>query len=375
MHKRYLAKEIKALLKSKMVFLGGPRQVGKTTLSLSFLKPATPSNEAYLNWDDLIAKKKIKTGELPNKSIIVLDEIHKYRGWRNLVKGFYDVKKETQKFIITGSARLDHYRRGGDSLLGRYRYLRMHPFSVSELKARTQNDLNQLLKFGGFPEPFLSASEKIWRLWQNERLYRLVNDDIRNLESLREYSSIETLAETLPNRVGSPLSISALAEDLEFNYRTIENWIQILEKVYYCFRILPYGPPKIRAVKKEKKLYLWDWSACETQGAKFENLVASHLLKYCHFQEDTQGYKMELFFLRDTDKREIDFVVTQNKKPVFAVECKNGEKYTSKHIQYFKERTAIPYFYQVHNGKKDYTPSQGVRILPFLTFCKELDLV
>ncbi len=224
-------------------------------------------------------------------------------------------------------------------------------------------------------EVFLSGSEKKWRLWQKERLYRLVNDDIRSLESLREYSSIENLAEALPERVGSPLSINALAEDLEFNFRTIESWVKILEKVYYCFRIMPFGAPKIRAVKKEKKLYLWDWSVCENEGAKFENMVASHLLKYCHFIEDTQGFKMELRFLRDTDKREIDFVVMKEKKPLFAVECKTGEKSLSKHITYFKERTTIPKFYQVHLGEKDYAPQSNVRVLPFLKFASELNLV
>ena len=214
MHARYLKGEIQNFLQSKMVFIGGPRQVGKTTLGLSFLKPAKTSNPAYLNWDDLESKKKIRKGELPPETIVVLDEIHKFRGWRNLVKGFYDNKKEIQKFIVTGSARLDHYRRGGDSLLGRYRYLRLHPFSVAELNLKSQSDVENLLKFGGFPEPFLNGTEKNWRLWQNERLYRLVNDDIRSLESLREYSSIETLAESLPTRVGSPLSITLLRKTL-----------------------------------------------------------------------------------------------------------------------------------------------------------------
>ncbi len=358
-----------------MVFLGGPRQVGKTTLCLDFLNPPRTTHSAYLNWDDIKSKKKIKNGELSDDSIIVFDEIHKYAKWRNLIKGFYDIRRETQKFIVTGSARLDHYRRGGDSLLGRYRYLRLHPFSVSELKMESKSDLEQLLRFGGFPDPFLKASQKEWRLWQNERLYRIVSDDIRSLENLREYSSIETLAEMLPSKICSPLSINSIAESLEFNFRTIEKWIKILEQVYYCFRILPFGAPKIRAVKKEKKLYLWDWSSCENDGARFENLTASHLLKYCHFLEDTQGYKMELRFLRDFNKREIDFVVLNGGKPIFAVECKSGEKNVSPSIHYFKERTSIPMFYQVHLGKKDYSPAKGVRVIPFLKFCKELELV
>lgn len=372
---RYLAPHIEEFLKKKMVFLGGPRQVGKTTLCLSFLKPQSEVSDAYLNWDDIHAQKIIRNGELPNEPIIVLDEVHKYKNWRNLIKGFYDKKKSIQKFIITGSARLDYYRRGGDSLLGRYRYLRLHPFTLGELKSGSPSDLEALLKFGGFPEPLLSQSEKEWKLWSRERLYRVIHDDIRDLENLRDLSKIEVLAENLPIRVGSPLSINNLANDLQVNFRTVENWVSILERIYFCYRILPYGPPKINAVKKEKKLYLWDWSAIEEDGPKFENLVASHLLKWCHFIEDTEGDSMELRFLRDTEKRELDFIVLRNKKPLFAVECKTGDKGVSPHIHYFKKRIPVPVFYQVHLGKKDYTPEVGIRILPFSQFSKEIGLV
>lgn len=358
-----------------MVFVGGPRQVGKTTLCLQFLKPPKINNPAYLSWDDIASRKSIKNAEIPPSQYVLFDEIHKYKGWRNFLKGLYDKRKEDQHFLVTGSARLDHYRRGGDSLLGRYRYLRLHPFSVSELGVTSQSGLDQLLRFGGFPDPFLAGSDKEWKLWNRERLHRIINDDIRDLEHLREYSTIETLAEAIPDRVSSPLSVQALSEDLEVNFRTAENWIQILEKVYFCYRILPFGGPKIRAVKKEKKVYLWDWSACTSPGSRFENLVAGHLLKYCHYIEDTEGDVMELRFLRDTDKREIDFVVIKNKLPVFAVECKSGERALSQNIRYFRERTNIPQFYQVHLGSKDYVAERNVRVLPFIAFCKELDLV
>lgn len=371
---RYLKDTIEKFLEKKMVFVGGPRQVGKTTLCLSFLNPPDIENPAYLNWDSLADKKTLKNGELPNTPLVVLDEIHKFKPWRNLVKGFYDKKKNVQKFLVTGSARLDYYRRGGDSLLGRYRYLRLHPLSVGELGLQNSGQIDLLLKFGGFPEPYFAQDETEWKLWSRERVYRIVNDDIRDLESVRDISSIELLAENLPERVGAPLSINNLANDLGVNHRTVENWVSILERVYYCFRIAPFGSAKINAVKKEKKLYLWDWSQLDSVGFKFENLVASHLLKYCHFLEDTQGEQMELRFLRDIQKREVDFVVLKNKKPVFAVECKTGEKKTSEHLSYFKERTSIPIFYQVHLGERDYTPAEGIRVLPFTTFSREVGL-
>lgn len=358
-----------------MVFVGGPRQVGKTTLCLQYLDSEKISNPAYLNWDDLESRTRIKNGQLPAQKVLLFDEIHKYKHWRNLLKGFFDKQKDVHQFLVTGSACLDHYRRGGDSLLGRYRYLRLHPFSVSELGISSSSDLQQLLLLGGFPDPYFSGSQREQKLWSRERLHRIINDDIRDLERLREYSAIENLAEALPARVGAPLSVQNLAEELQVSFATAEHWIQILEKVYYCYRILPFGSAKIRAVKKERKLFLWDWSTCPDEGSRFENMVASHLLKYCHFIEDTEGDEMELRFLRDTDGREVDFVVLKNKKPIFAVECKAGERTTSKHLYYFKERTKIPFFYQVHLGQKSYQPEANVRVLPFHEFCDELGLV
>lgn len=307
--------------------------------------------------------------------MIVLDEIHKFKNWRNLVKGFYDKKKNVQNFLVTGSARLDDYSRGGDSLLGRYRYLRLHPLSVPELRIESQAGLERLLKFGGFPEPFFSGNERDWKLWARERVYRVVRDDVRDLENVRDISSIELLADALIARVGSPLSVNNLAQDPQVNFRTAESWITILERIDYCFRIAPYGAPKVKAVKKEKKLYLWDWSTVEDSGAKFENMVASHLLKYCHFIEDTQGDTMELRFLRDIERREVDFVVLKNRKPLFGVECKTAEKAISPHLKYFKNRTSIPLFYQVHLGEKSYEPEEGIKVMPFVDFCKDGKLV
>ena len=374
-HKRYLKTAIQSFLKERMVFVGGPRQIGKTTLCLQFLSPPSIKNPAYLNWDDPQARYKIKKLELPvNKKTLCFDEIHKFKNWRSLIKGLYDTKKYKYKFLVTGSARLDHYRRGGDSLLGRYRYLRLHPLSLGELNSFNKTSTQKLLKFGGFPEPFFKGTETHLRLWHNERTYRIINDDIRDLSQVRELNSLELLADALPVRVGSPLSIKNLADDLSVHHKTVKHWLDILDNIYYSYRISPYGAPKIRAIKKEQKLYLWDWSLIEDLSFRFENMTANHLLKYCHFLEDTKGYKMELRFLRDTDKREIDFVVLQNKKPIFAVECKTGEKNLSPHISYFKSRTNIPKFYQVHLGSKHIELDKKTTILPFWLFCKEKSL-
>jgi len=372
---RYIKDPVHEDLKNKMVFIGGPRQVGKTTFALTFLAEHNEKHPAYLNWDNVLTRSALLRGELPpNEDIIVLDEIHKFARWRNLVKGFFDTKKSDVSFIITGSARLDYYSKGGDSLQGRYHYYRLHPFSIPEFSSHpSESDVESLLKFGGFPEPLLRAEEKFWRRWQRERLQRVIYEDIRDLENIKEISILELLAEELPNRVGAPLSIKKLKELLQVAHETVERWLKIFERMYYCYRIPPYGPAKVRAVKKEQKLYLWDWSTVPDPGPRFENFVASQLLKYCHFMEDTQGYHMDLRFIRDTDKREVDFVVLKEVRPMFAVECKSGEKNINPSLFYFMERTSIPKFYQVHQGRKDYEKN-GVRVIPVHTFCNELGL-
>jgi len=369
--RRYLYDAIEADLGAKMAFISGPRQVGKTTLALQLAGGVTRHDPAYLSWDDVRARPRIRNGAMPpGQPLVILDEIHKYARWRGLVKGLFDTREPGQSFIVTGSARLDVYRRGGDSLHGRYHPYRLHPLSVGELGG-TRAALDALLRFGGFPEPFFAASERNLRRWRNERKDRIVREDVRDLERVRELSLIELLVDALPQRVGSPLSVKNLREELEVAHDTAERWLTMLENLYVCFRVAPFGAPRVRAVKKERKLYLWDWSEVPDPAARFENLVASHLLKLCHFRDDTEGERLELRFLRDTDGREVDFVVVEGRKPVFAVEVKTGERDVAPSIKYFKTRSGIPRFYQVHLGTKDVL-IDGVRILPFTKFCEEL---
>ena len=376
---RYLSDFIKKDLEErKMVFIGGPRQVGKTTLALEFLENGSEEHPAYLNWDHAGTKNMLLSGELPaGEPVIILDEIQKYHDWRNLVKGIYDIEKNRRRFIVTGSARLDYYSRGGDSLHGRNFYYRLHPVTCNELPMLSlkRDALDRMMKYGGFPEPLLKQDEVFWRRWQRERKKRVIHEDLLSLEQVREVSKLDLLVDILPAKVGSPLSVQGLRNDLNVAHETAEKWVCILENLYYCYRIPPYGADRIKAVKKEQKLYFWDWSLCLQRGQLFENLVASHLLKYCHFREDTLGHEMELRFLRDIEKREIDFVVLEDKAPLFAVECKSGEKEASPAIRYFAQRTPIPLFYQVHTGTRDTEkPASRTRILPFSKFCHELEL-
>ena len=375
---RYLTPAVTADLAERMVFVGGPRQVGKTTFALSLLGAGSDeSSPACLNWDHLADREAILAARLPpGQPRVIFDELHKYAGWRGLIKGLYDTHRSSISLLVTGSARLDYYRKGGDSLQGRYHYYRLHPFTLPEGGHLTETrSVDHLLRFGGFPEPFLRGEERFHRRWLREHSARVVHEDLRDLEQVRDVSRLDLLLAHLPSCVGSPLSVNRLRKLLQASHDSVERWIAAFERLYLCYRVPPFGSASIRAVRKERKLYFWDWSRVDDPGARFENLVAGHLLKYCHFIEDTEGYAMELRFLRDTDGREIDFVVLRDGRPEFAVECKSGARNVSPACRYVRRRTAIPRFYQVHLDDADFGDADSdVRVLPFPTFCRELAL-
>jgi len=360
---RYLTPYVYKDLHEKMVFVGGARQVGKTTFAVNLIGEKF-KEFSYYNWNNRSDRKMILRSDWPgNAELIILDEIHKYKNWKNLIKGEYDKLKKKYKFLITGSARLDFYRRGGDSLQGRYHYYRLHPFSLAEVLNRFntievfkelplddyfhKEEFDALFEYGGFPEPLLKSNPGFLRRWHNEKIERMFREDITDIEQIRDVGNMKLLSDILPERVGSLLSINSIREDLEVSHRAVTNWINILENFYYHFRIYPFARDIIRSIKKEPKLYLWDWSEVENPATRFENLIAMHLLKLCHYLHDHEGYKTELYFLRNVDKKEIDFMVTVNRKPWFAVEAKLAEADISNSLFYFRERLKIPHVYQV----------------------------
>ncbi len=366
---RYLKKQVQADLERKMVFVAGPRQVGKTTLA----RGLAGGKAGYLNWDAPEHRERILKRQLPVSSLWVFDEIHKYRKWRNYLKGLYDTRDSRQHILITGSARLDLYRFGGDSLQGRYHLLRLHPFSVAELRVATRTDFNHLLAFGGFPEPFLSASETEARRWSREYRTRLIREDVTSLESIQDLGHLELLMMRLPELVGSPLSINAVREDLQVSHKTVASWLQVLERLYAIFRISPFGGPRIRAVKKEQKHYHLDWSVVPEMPQRFENLVASHLLKWVHFRQDSEGRDLELRYFRDIDGREVDFVVTDGNNPILFVEAKWSDADPDRSIRYMKTRFPKADAWQVSAaGKKDYMTPEGIRVAPALRLLSTL---
>jgi hypothetical protein len=365
MKKRYLTEQINADLRKKMVFVAGARQVGKTTLAKHILG----STPGYLNWDIAEHRQDILKQELPPVDFMVFDEIHKYRSWRNYLKGLYDNIGDSCKILVIGSAKLDYYRFGGDSLQGRYHFLRLHPFSIAELKITTSDDLMDLLKLSGFPEPFLSGSEVEAKRWSREYRQRLLNEEVRDLENVTDLGNLELLSLRLPQLVGSPLSVNSIREDLQVSHKTIVKWLNILERLYAIVRLPPFGTPKIRAVKKEQKHYHYDWTLVPDLALRFENMVALHLLKWVHFQEDTKGRDIELRYFRDVDGREVDFVITESLNPIYLIEVKWKDAEISRGLKYLKARFPNAEAYQVSAyGEKDYLTSAGIRVMPAIPF-------
>ena len=367
--RRYLGPQIQRDLRRKMVFVAGPRQVGKSTLARQILG----RHPGYLNWDVGEDRERILKGELPASSLWVFDELHKYRRWRNFLKGLYDGRRRGQQILVTGSARLDFYRFGGDSLQGRYHLLRMHPFSVAELRIERTADLTQLLTLGGFPEPFLSGSAVEARRWSREYRNLLVREELASVERVIDVDHVEQLVMRLPDLVGSPLSLNALREDLQVSHKTVSNWIAILERLYAVFRVPPFGSPKVRAVKKEQKHYHLDWSVVPREGPRFENLVAAHLLKWVHHEQDTRGRDVELRYFRDVDGREVDFVIVEGRTPLRFVECKWDDTGVDRGLHYLRARFPRCEAFQVSAvGRKDYITRDGVRVCPALTLLRTL---
>jgi len=372
---RYIERDVAVDLKHKMVFVGGPRQSGKTTMAKRLCDEAGFDTEKrYLNWDAYEDRENIILEQFPaGPGYLILDEIHKYSRWRQVVKGLYDKRGHELQILVTGSARLDYYRRGGDSLQGRYHFFRLLPLTYAELNTSSPSTVRDLLFYGGFPEPFLLQSEKESKRWSREYRSRIVREELADLENVQDLGIIEKLALCLPDLVGSPLSINALREDLQVSHQSVSRWIGMLENLYMIFRIYPFGAPKIRAVKKEAKHYHLDWTVVKDTGIRFENLVACHLLKWCFFLQDTEGRDIDLRYFRDVDRREVDFVVVEDGKPIHFIECKKSGKNLSRSLRYLKLRFPPVQATQVIlEGDMDLVTKEGIRLCSAHLFLSDL---
>jgi predicted AAA+ superfamily ATPase len=358
---RYLEPAVREDLTRRMVFVAGARQVGKTTMA----RRLPGGLDGYLNWDVAADRERILRSQLPPGRLWVFDELHKYRRWRQYLKGLWDGRPERQQILVTGSARLDFYRYGGESLQGRYHLLRLHPLSVAELGIRSTADWDALRRLGGFPEPFFSGSQRIARRWSLEHRTLLIRDELTSLERVDDLGRLELLALRLPELVGSPLSLNALREDLDLSHKTVARWMTILERLYAIFRVPPLSGPRIRALKKASKHYHLDWTVAPTPGGVFENLVAVHLLKWVHYERDVNGRALDLRYFRDVDGREVDFVVVEGRQPVLIVESKLADAPLDPNLRYLHGKYPKCAAWQVHaEGTKDYRTAEGIRVAP-----------
>ena len=338
---RYITSYILDDLKRKMVFVGGPRQVGKKTLAKAILTSSYPDGH-YLNWDfdedrQDILQKRWST----DNPLLIFDELHKFPKWKGWIKGIYDVSHNLHSFLITGSARLDVYRRGGDSLLGRYHYWRLHPFTLDEIpKGISPKDaFERLMTLGGFPEPFLEGDERIARRWRRERFDRVLREDVRDLEPVRDIQLLSIFLDLLRHRVGGLVVLSNFARDLEISPKTAKAWLETLERMYLVFSVRPFTKSLPRAVRKPPKVYFFDnGDVLGDEGAHFENLVATSLLKRLHYLEDSQGYKYELRYIRDKEGREVDFAIVKEGELEELIEVKYSDDSIARSLSYYADR-------------------------------------
>lgn len=355
----------------QMAFIAGPRQVGKTTCTKLLAKSYPASH--YFNWDNINQRKMIMRGPevvaefmqlailVEHKMLITFDEIHKYRQWKLFLKGFFDLYENLVNIIVTGSTKLDVYRRGGDSLMGRYFLYRMHPLSVAELLNTALRDteiippakisieqFQRLMEFGGFPEPYSKANQQFSNNWQRLRKQQLLKEDIRELSQIQDLPQLEFLMDILIEEASGQINMSSLANQLNIAESTIKRWINTLNAFYFCFSIKPWHQNVRRSIRKMPKIYLWDWSLVKDVGRRNENFIASHLLKAIHFWTDSGMGDYDLYYLRDKEKREVDFLVTKNNKPWFLVEVKtsNTQK-ISDNLLYFQKTLNVPHAFQV----------------------------
>ncbi len=335
---RYCTPFIKQDLKNKMVFLGGPRQVGKTTLAKHLLQGEWEKGQ-YFNWDvDEDRRAIIKKHWQLNAPLIVFDELHKYARWKQWIKGVYDSRPPHQEYLVTGSARLDVYKRGGDSLVGRYHTWRLHPFTLDEFPSAlsAQEAYQRLMTLGGFPEPFLTNDEREARRWRRERFDRILREDVRDLEPIRHLSLLSLMADNLKERVGSTITLSNLARDLEISDKTAKHWLTLLERMYLVFPIYPYTKKIVRSIIKPPKVYFYDNAdVLGDEGARLENLVATTLLKRMNFLEDYHGFNCQLHYIRDKEGREVDFVFIKEGVVELLMEVKLSDTGLSRSLQYY----------------------------------------
>jgi uncharacterized protein len=337
MNSRILRDFIDQDLKKKIVLVSGPRQVGKTTLA----KELSADNQLYLNFDSHKHREIIQNQSWsPTQKLLVFDEIHKMKNWKRWLKGIYDTKPSQQQILVTGSARMDTFRRTGDSLAGRHFLYRLMPLSVKEIDNPDKEIcVHRLMSRGGFPEPYFEQDDSFSNRWRRSHIDRILREDLLDIETVKNIKSLEILTDLLAERVGSAVSYNALARTLEVSPHTVKRWIGLLDSLFVIFVVSPYTRKIAKSILKEPKIYFYDTGRITSgEAARLENLVALHLLKRNYFLEDTLGEKMGLSYLKNKDRHEVDFLTLRNHKPELMVEVKSSDDQLSKSLIFFNNR-------------------------------------
>ena len=385
---------------NQMAFLEGPRQVGKTTIAKHIQSKYKES--IYLNFDSIKDRKLIMSDQSfiekifsttvlrDEKPLVIFDEIHKRPDWKNYIKGFFDLYKDFFNIIVTGSARLDVYQLGGDSLMGRYFQYHIHPLTIAELtntktnivtefrnpQVTPEENFSNLYKYGGFPDLYLNHSDQFSSLWQEIRFKQLFHEDIRSQTNLREIYLLEMLATLIKEQSSQLLNYSNLAKKVGVTVQTVSRWIKILDRFYFCFTLKPWHKNISRSLIKEPKIYLWDWSVIQDEGAKIENFVALHLLKFVDFFNEQGLGRYDLFYLRNLEKQEVDFLITKDQQPYLMIESKASDKNISKSLLNFSEQLKPKYSFQtvfnMNYIEKDIFQLDKPMVIPLKTLLSQL---
>jgi predicted AAA+ superfamily ATPase len=352
----------------QMAFVSGPRQVGKTTTCRG-------QGDVYFDWDVQAHQRTIVAGQNAaaeesgldaltegDRPVIVFDELHKYPRWKNFLKGFFDLYADACRIVVTGSSRLDTYRRGGDSLVGRYFLVHMHPLSVAELltaelpaeervlrpPSRLDADAwESLWQYGGFPEPMIAGNSRFMRRWQTQRHTQLFKEDLRDLTRIQDLALLEVMGRFLEDRSGRQIVVSNLARDVQVAPNTAKLWVNALCALHFGFLVKPWHRNVSKSLRKNPKWYLRDWSSISDRGQRAETLVACHLLKAVEGWTDLGLGNFDLRYLRDKEKREVDFAVIRDEQVWFLVEVKTGSRGISPSLPYFQSQTGARHAFQL----------------------------